>query len=134
MSANQSLRLAIVDDDEGARTAVARLLRCLGHEVRPFESAEAVEAVDAAGLALDCLIVDVRLPGVSGPELRDRLRARGVLTPVVFITGDADVKIRDAARTGGTLTVVKPFDGETLLAAIDAAISAAHASHGRHVR
>ena len=92
MHANQSLRLAIVDDDEGARSALARLLRCLGHEVRPFESAEAFEAVDVAGLALDCLIVDVRLPGVSGPELRDRLRGRGMLTPVVFITGDADAR------------------------------------------
>ena len=134
MHANQSLRLAIVDDDEGARSAVARLLRCLGHEVRPFESAEAIEAVDVAGLALDCLIVDVRLPGVSGPELRDRLRGRGMLTPVVFITGDAYVKPRNAARTGGTLTVIKPFDDETLLAAVDAAISAAHGSHARHVR
>ena len=124
MHANQSLRLGIVDDDDGARSAVARLLRCLGHEVRPFESA------DVAGLALDCLIVDVRLPGVSGPELRDRLRRRGMLTPVVFITGDAGVRIRDA----GTLTVVKPFDGETLLAAVDAAISAAHDSDVRHVR
>ena len=98
MHANQSLRLGIVDDDDGARSAVARLLRCLGHEVRPFESAEAIEAADVAGLALDCLIVDVRLPGVSGPELRDRLRGRGMLTPVVFITGDAGVRIRDAAH------------------------------------
>ena len=134
MPANQSLRLAIVDDDEGARSAVARLLRCLGHEVRPFESAEAIEAVDAASLALDCLIVDVRLPGVSGPELRDRLRGRGMLTPVVFITGDAGVKIRDTARPAGTLTVVKPFDGETLLAAVDAAIAAANGSYVPHVR
>ena len=89
------------------------------------------EAADVAGLALDCLIVDVRLPGVSGPELRDRLRGRGMLTPVVFITGDAGVRIR---RTRGTLTVVKPFDGETLLAAVDAAISAAHDSDARHAR
>ena len=89
-----------------------------------------LKSADVAGLALDCLIVDVRLPGVSGPELRDRLRRRGMLTPVVFITGDAGVKTRDA----GTLTVVKPFDGETLLAAVDAAISAAHDSDTRHVR
>ena len=130
MSGNQPLRVAIVDDDQGARSGLARLLRCLGHEVRPFESAEAIEMADVAGLALDCLIVDVRLPGVSGPELRDRLRRRGMLTPVVFITGDAGVKTRDA----GTLTVVKPFDGETLLAAVDAAISAAHDSDTRNVR
>ena len=134
MPANQALRLAIVDDDDGARTAVARLLRCLGHDVRPFESAEAIEAVDVAELALDCLIVDVRLPGVSGPELRDRLRGKGMVTPVVFITGDANVKARDTARTGGALTVVKPFDGDTLLAAIAAAIAAARASHAPHGR
>ena len=134
MHANPSLRLGIVDDDEGARSAVARLLRSLGHEVRTFESAEAIEAADAAGLALDCLIVDVRLPGVSGPELRDRLRGRGMLTPVVFITGDVGLKIRDAARTGGTLTVVKPFDGETLLAAVVAALAAAQSSPVPHAR
>ena len=63
----QSLRLAIVDDDEGARSALARLLRCLGHQVQAFESAEAVEAADAARLDVDCLIVDVRLPGPHRP-------------------------------------------------------------------
>ena len=134
MSVNQSLRLAIVDDDDGARSGLARLLRCLGHEVRLFESAEAVEAADPDDLAVDCLIVDVRLPGISGPELRDRLRSRGRMTPVVFITGDGDVKTRDAARTGGAELVIKPFDEETLLAAVDAAISAGHGSNGRHVR
>ena len=134
MTGNQPLRLAIVDDDQGARSGLARLLRCLGHEVRVFESAEAVEADDAADLDVDCLIVDIRLPGVTGPELHDRLRSRGAMTPVVFITGDAHVKPRDAARTGGTVTVIKPFDSETLLAAVDAAISAAHGSNGRHVR
>ena len=134
MPANQSLRLAILDDDDGARSAVTRLLRCLGHEVRPFESAEAIEAVDVAELAFDCLIVDVRLPGVSGPELRDRLRGKGMVTPVVFITGDANVKARDAARAGGALTVIKPFDGDTLLAAVDRAIAASRDSQAPHVR
>jgi FixJ family two-component response regulator len=132
MGANQSMRLAIVDDDEGARSGLARLLRCLGHEVRLFESAEAVEAVDAADLPVDCLIVDVRLPGLSGPELRDRLRSRGTATPVVFITGDADAKIRDSARTG-TVTVIKPFDDDALLAAVTAAIAAASGSSTPHV-
>jgi FixJ family two-component response regulator len=134
MGLNQSLRLAIVDDDNGARTGLARLLRSLGHDVESFESAEAVEAADAARLAVDCLIVDVRLPGLSGPELRDRLRSRGTLTPVVFITGDADAKTRDAARTGGTVTVIKPFDDDILMAAVALAMSAAQGSSARHVR
>ena len=102
--------------------------------MQSFESAEAVEAADAARLAVDCLIVDIRLPGVSGPELRDRLRSRGTLTPVVFITGDADVKTRDAARTGGAVTVIKPFDDDMLLAAVALAISAANGSSTCHVR
>jgi FixJ family two-component response regulator len=55
-----------------------------------------------------------------------------MVTPVVFITGDANVKARDAARAGGSLTVVKPFDGDTLLAAVDAAIAAAHGSQVPH--
>jgi FixJ family two-component response regulator len=55
-----------------------------------------------------------------------------MVTPVVFITGDANVKARDAARAGGSLTVVKPFDGDTMLAAVEAAIAAAHGSQVPH--
>ena len=55
------------------------------------------------------------------------------MTPVVFITGDGDARTRDAARRG-TVTVIKPFDDDTLLAAVTAAISAAHGSSARHVR
>ena len=63
-----SMTLAIVDDDEDVRTALARLLRSMGHAVRAFDSAEAFEAEPTA---VDCVIVDVRLPGLSGLELRD---------------------------------------------------------------
>jgi FixJ family two-component response regulator len=132
MGANETMRLAIVDDDEGARSGIARLLRSLGHHVQSFASAEAVEAADAADLAaVDCLIVDVRLPGVGGPELRDRLRSRGALTPIVFITGDAVARTRDSGRAG-TVTVIKPFDDSTLMAAVAAAISDARSSGARH--
>lgn len=113
------MTLVIVDDDEGARSALARLLRCMGHAVRAFDSAESFEA--DAGRA-DCLIVDVRLPGLSGPELRDRLRSRGNLTPIVFITGDSHVQTRETARASGTPTVSKPFDDVTLMAAIADAV------------
>ena len=85
MNPGHPLRLALVDDDDGARSGVSRLLRCMGHHVHSFESAEAFEL---AHVEVDCLIVDVRLPGVSGLELRDRLRERGNPVPVVFITGD----------------------------------------------
>jgi FixJ family two-component response regulator len=115
------MTLVIVDDDDGARSALGRLLRCMGHAVREFDSAEAFEAEPVAA---DCLIVDVRLPGLSGPELRDRLRGREHAAPVVFITGDPDHKTREMVHAP-TAIVAKPFDDETLMAAINAAISAA---------
>ena len=65
------MTLAIVDDDEDVRQALARLLRSLGHQVHVFGSAEDFEAET---VSVDCLILDVRLPGLSGPELRERLR------------------------------------------------------------
>jgi FixJ family two-component response regulator len=129
MSTDRPMRLALVDDDEGARSGLVRLLRCLGHVVLAFESAEDFESAD---VDVDCLIVDVRLPGLSGPELRDRLRSRGTSMPIVFITGDANAKTRDLARASASSTVMKPFDGEALLAAIQAAIVAAGASSTRH--
>jgi FixJ family two-component response regulator len=131
MTADPSLSLAIVDDDEGARSGVARLLRCLGHQVQLFESAEAFEAADGDA-DVDCVIVDVRLPGVSGLELRDRLRDRGSSVPIVFITGDSAMKTRDTGRFGAATTVVKPFDDETLLAAIACAMWARNGDGGRH--
>ena len=125
------MSLAIIDDDEAVRTALFRLLRCLGHDVRLFASAEAFEADT---VAVDCLSVDIRLPGFSGPELHERLRSKGIFTPVVFITGDTPTKPRDISRVIDTPTVVKPFDDVTLMAAIDAAISSADGLRERHAR
>ena len=115
------MRLAIVDDDEHVRTALGRLLQCLGHDVRVFESAEAFEAVS---MDVECVIADIRLPGSSGPELAERLRARGIHTPIVLMTGDPAARTRDHARAAGTPIVIKPFDEVALMAAVHAAISA----------
>src|SRR4051812_39208665 len=93
-----SLSLVVVDDDQAVRTALRRLLRALGHEVRVFASAEEYEACAADA---DCLILDLRLPGMNGFELRERLRLRGLLIPIVFITGDGGPSPSDAmAHTG----------------------------------
>jgi FixJ family two-component response regulator len=117
---NDHMTLAIVEDDEEVRRALARLLQCLGHEVRAFASAEAFEA-DA--VTADCLIVDVRLPGMSGIELRERVRARAVPTPVVLITGDAGSRPRDGATDFEEPSITKPFDDATLIAAIADAVA-----------
>ena len=123
------MTLAIVDDDEDVRRALARLLRSLGHEVHVFGSAEDFEAET---VAVDCLIVDVRLPGLSGPELRERLRNGSNPIPVVLITGDTDPQARDISSAIDTPSVTKPFDEVTLMAAIADAISSADPLREQH--
>jgi FixJ family two-component response regulator len=124
------MTFAIVDDDEDVRRALGRLVRSLGHAVHMFGSAEEFES---ARVVVDCLILDVRLPGLSGPELRERLRSASTPTPVVFITGDSTPKARDIPPAIDTPSVSKPFDEVTLMAAIAHAISSAEALQERHV-
>jgi FixJ family two-component response regulator len=121
------MMLAIVDDDDDVRTALSRLLSAMGHQVRVFASAEDFEA---AAISVGCVIVDVRLPGLSGLELRERLRNRIVPTPVVLITGDGDRLARDIASE--TPLVTKPFDDLVLEAAIAAAVSTGELHRGCH--
>jgi len=116
----ESLTLAVVDDDDDVRTALSRLLRAMGHRVRLFASAEAFEVED---IAVDCVIADVRLPGLSGLELRDRLRARNRHAPVVLITGDGDRLVRNVGSTIDTPLLTKPFDADVLADAIAEATS-----------
>ena len=118
------LNLVVVDDDEEVRTALRRLLRSMGHEVRVFASAEDYEACPCLA---DCLIVDLRLPGLNGFELRDRLQLRGSRIPVVFITGDGGPSPGDTTAHG-TESLAKPFDDNELIAAITRAVSAKHES------
>lgn len=114
------LHLAIVDDDEGVRIALRRLLRAMGHQVELFASAEEYEAFPAAA---DCLIVDLRLPGLNGLELRERLRLRGSSIPIVFITGDGGPSPNDTAALASTPTLAKPFNESDLIGAIALAVS-----------
>ena len=123
------MTLAIIDDDEGVRQALARLLRSLGHDVHVFGSAEDFEAET---VAVDCLIVDVRLPGLSGPELRERLSGGSTPTPVVLITGDSGPKTRNISPAIDSPCVTKPFDEVTLLAAIAHAVSSAGVLREHH--
>ena len=119
------LNLVVVDDDEEVRTALRRLLRSMGHEVRVFASAEEYEACPVAA---DCLVVDLRLPGLNGFELRDRLRLRGSPIPIVFITGDGGPTPGDVKALAGMQSLAKPFEDSELIAAITRALSAKHES------
>jgi len=120
MTATDRLTLAIVDDDDDVRVALSRLLRAMGHQVETFPTAEAFEA---AGALVDCAIVDVRLPGLSGLELRERLRGRTQAPPVVLITGDGDGLARDVGCELDTPLLTKPFDAALLMSAITSALA-----------
>lgn len=108
------MTLAVVDDDVDVRTALDRLLRTMGYEVRLFASAEEF-ASDSPDV--DCLILDIRLPGMNGLELCEQLRKAGRDLPLVFITGDGG-RFFDDGVPQDVPTLHKPFDEAMLAAAL----------------
>ncbi len=116
--------VAVVDDSESVRESLPDLLRELGFAVLVFSSAEAFLASEAAN-ETSCLILDVRLPGMSGPDLQEELIRRGTDIPIVFITaqGDKSLRPRLIAR-GAAACLFKPFSDTALLEAVEAALGA----------
>jgi FixJ family two-component response regulator len=112
--------VAIVDDDESIRESLPDLVRSFGYVVRAFASAEDFLASDVG--ETDCLIVDIKMPGMSGPDLRQELRRRGYDIPIIFITAEKAETVR-AGLSGQDVvaSLFKPFSGTDLLGAIDAA-------------
>ena len=112
----------VVDDDPAMRDSLAFLLDTAGHEARLYASAVAFLADEGRG-APGCIVTDVRMPEMTGLELVRRLKAEGVETPVIVITGHADVPLAvEAMKAGVADFIEKPFDGDALLAAIGAAL------------
>ncbi len=113
----------VVDDDEAMRHSLAFLLETAGHEVRTYASAiEFLEAVP--GMERGCIVTDVRMPGLSGLELVERLKAMKVTDPVIVITGHADVPLAvNAMKAGVSDFIEKPFAQDLLLSAIRAALA-----------
>jgi FixJ family two-component response regulator len=115
--------VSVVDDDVSVRKSLDRLIRSARLEVRVFGSAE--EFLDSdRPCAADCLILDVRLPGISGIELHRRLLATDCNVPVIFITAHgSDDRSRSEADSAWTVAYfVKPFNGDELLDAVDVAL------------
>ena len=111
----------VVDDDESFRTAIARLLRAAGYDVAVYESAQLLlERLPDDGVA-GCVLLDVQIPGLSGPELQTRLAALGSALPIVFLTGHADNHplVVAAKRKGDAEVVSKPIDPDCLQSVID---------------
>jgi len=123
------LPIVVVEDDDGMRKALDRLLRAAGYQPLLFSSAEAFLGTATAHLAA-CLVLDIRLPGLSGFELRRRLAASGHHPPVIFITAQDDAATREEARQLACLAYFhKPFEGVALLDAIRQAL-ASHETAG----
>jgi two-component system response regulator FixJ len=111
--------IIVIDDDPAVRAALKALLTTKGYAVEMFASAEAFLADSSWGGAA-CLLVDVRMPGMSGLDLQRELRKRGSVLPIVVITGHGDVPLAVAALKAGAVDFLeKPFDSDALLAAID---------------
>jgi FixJ family two-component response regulator len=115
--------ISIVDDDDSLRNSLNNLLRSLGYRTKSFSSAE--EFVNSNHLHdTDCLILDVRMPGMSGLDLQRQLRASNSRIPIVFITSHADDDARARALAAGAVAFLyKPCKKETLLEAIDSALN-----------
>jgi len=112
----------VVDDDPAMRKALIRLCRSVGLRARPFASAQ--EFLDSdlpEGPA--CLVLDVRLPGLSGLDLQAELNARNLQTPIVFITGHGDIPMSVRAMKAGAVDfLTKPFKDQNLIAVIRTAL------------
>jgi FixJ family two-component response regulator len=123
-SANELPLLSVVDDDESMRESLPGLIKEFGFAARAFSSAE--EFLSSGSVdETSCLILDIAMPGMSGPELHQELKRRGEEIPTIFITGQKDETIRARVlQQGAAGFLVKPFSDAALLAAIKTALQA----------
>ena len=119
--ANRSL-VSVVDDNESVRESLPDLLQHGGFGVRAFSAAEEFLASGAAD-ETNCLILDVGLPGMSGPELQQELKQCGKAIPIVFITAQGDKSLRPRLLAlGAAACLFKPFSDDALLEAVQIAL------------
>ena len=117
--------VSVVDDDESVRESLPDLLRSYGFDVQAFASAEAFLAwPDHANT--DCLLLDVAMPDMTGPQLLQELQRRGEAVPTVFITAHSDDKaLPKAIRRGAVACLIKPFTETSIVEAVTAALGSA---------
>jgi RNA polymerase sigma factor (sigma-70 family) len=124
-------RVHVVDDDVSFRTAIERCLKKAGYEVVTYPSAQHLLDCLPSESALGCILLDVRIPGLSGPELQGRLGELGATLPIVFLTGYPDVPTTvRAIKAGAEDFLTKPVSSDDLLHAIERAIAHHEAARG----
>jgi FixJ family two-component response regulator len=129
--ATTTATIFVVDDDADVREALTRLLRSAGWGVSAFADGDAfLAAVDE--MHAGCLLLDVTMPGLTGPQVHDALRARGLSLPVIFLTGNGSVSDGVRAMKHGALDFLeKPVDADALLPAIEQAVQRHRAERAR---
>ena len=117
----ESFTVYVIEDDESIRRAIGRLLRSFGYHALTFESAE--EFLDStAGASEGCLILDIRLPGMTGLDLHERLASSRAKYSVIFMTAHDRPQWQERAKKAGALAYLKkPFGDQSLLDAIETA-------------
>jgi RNA polymerase sigma factor (sigma-70 family) len=125
----------IVDDDTSFRVAIERRLKKAGYEVATYQSAQHLLDRLPSELELGCILLDVRMPELSGPELQDRLNELGSTLPIVFLTGHTDfpTTVR-TIKAGAEDFLTKPVSSEDLLAAVERAVTRHEIARGRKVK
>ena len=119
---SKRLLVSVVDDDESVRESLPDLLREFGFEVRAFPSAEEFLTSDCVDQT-KCLILDIGMPGMTGPELQQELKNRRQEIPIIFITAQRDETIRSQVLAqGATACLFKPFSDTALSDAVNAAL------------
>jgi FixJ family two-component response regulator len=113
--------VAVVDDDESVRESLPDLLTLLGYDVQAFSSAEAFLTSDHVANA-KCMILDIAMPGMSGPELAAELRRQGNRIPIVFISAHRDEISRLRVGKNAVTCLLKPFSDTAVANALEAAL------------
>jgi FixJ family two-component response regulator len=118
----QGSLVSLVDDDESVRESLPDLLREFGFTAQTFSSAEDFLASDSLRQT-KCLILDVAMPGMTGPDLQRELASRGQIIPIVFITAHSSSSVRSRLlKQGAVECLIKPFTDTALLEALNAAL------------
>jgi FixJ family two-component response regulator len=124
-------RVHIVDDDASFRTAMERRLKFAGYEVATYASAEHLLDRLPSESVPGCVLLDVRMPGLSGPELQERMSELGATLPIIFLTGRPDIPATvRAIKAGADDFLTKPVTSDDLLKAIARAIAHHEVSRG----
>jgi FixJ family two-component response regulator len=122
LTAPPKTRVFVIDDDHSVRRGLSRLLTAAGFRVEAFDSGPAFLS-RAPPRGAHCVIIDVRMPGMTGPELFEAMRANGRTSPVVFVTAHGTDEIqRDFP---GETVLAKPIEADVLISAIDEAVGRA---------